>query len=53
VLQGCFEVTLDETLVFSLVAGDAMTFASNRPHRWWNPGDEPTVVVWINTPPTF
>jgi transcriptional regulator with XRE-family HTH domain len=53
VTQGCFEVTLDETHVFRLEVGDAMTFASNRPHRWWNPGHEPAVVVWINTPPTF
>jgi transcriptional regulator with XRE-family HTH domain len=53
VLRGSFEVTLDETQSFRLEPGDAMTFASHRPHRWWNPGDEPTVVVWINTPPTF
>lgn len=53
VLQGTFEITLDETKVFRLVPGDSMTFASNRPHRWWNPGDVPAVVIWINTPPTF
>jgi transcriptional regulator with XRE-family HTH domain len=53
VLQGTFEITLDETQVFRLVPGDAMTFASHRPHRWWNPGDGLAVVVWINTPPTF
>jgi transcriptional regulator with XRE-family HTH domain len=53
VLQGTFEITLDETKVFWLVPGDAMTFASNRPHRWWNPGDCVAVVLWINTPPTF
>jgi transcriptional regulator with XRE-family HTH domain len=53
VLQGTFEITLDETNVFRLVPGDAMTFASHRPHRWWNPGDHAAIVVWINTPPTF
>jgi DNA-binding transcriptional MerR regulator/quercetin dioxygenase-like cupin family protein len=53
VLQGTFEMTLDETQVFTLVPGDAMTFASHRPHRWWNPGDNLAIVVWINTPPTF
>ncbi|MEA2346787.1 MAG: hypothetical protein QOG62_574 [Thermoleophilaceae bacterium] len=53
VLEGCFELTLDETQVFRLVTGDSMTFESTRPHRWWNPGAGRAVVVWINTPPTF
>jgi len=52
-LEGEFELTLDETLTYRLVPGDAMTFASHRPHRWRNPGTEGAVVLWINTPPTF
>lgn len=53
VLEGSFEVTLDAAHVYRLQVGDAMTFASNRPHSWRNPGDDTAVIVWINTPPTF
>lgn len=53
VTQGVLEVTLDELHTYTLEPDDAMTFASTRPHRWRNPGDETTVIVWVNTPPTF
>jgi DNA-binding transcriptional MerR regulator len=53
VLEGQLELTLDEIYTYRLGARDAMTFASPRPHRWWNPGDVRTVLVWVNTPPTF
>jgi DNA-binding transcriptional MerR regulator/quercetin dioxygenase-like cupin family protein len=52
-LEGYLELTLDEMYTYSLGPGDAMTFASGRPHRWWNPGEVDAVIVWINTPPTF
>jgi DNA-binding transcriptional MerR regulator/quercetin dioxygenase-like cupin family protein len=52
-LEGTFEVTLDESTTHLLRPGDSLTFESHRPHRWRNPGDEPAVIVWINTPPTF
>jgi DNA-binding transcriptional MerR regulator/quercetin dioxygenase-like cupin family protein len=53
VLEGRLELTLDELYTYRLGPRDAMTFASARPHRWWNPGDVRTVIVWVNTPPTF
>ena len=53
VLAGSFEITLEDTRTYTLEVGDAMTFASNRPHRWRNPGAAETVLVWVNTPPTF
>lgn len=53
VLQGLFELTLDELTTYTLSEGDAMTFASVRPHRYRNPGSTETVIVWVNTPPTF
>jgi DNA-binding transcriptional MerR regulator/quercetin dioxygenase-like cupin family protein len=52
-LEGSLELTLDEMYAYSLGPGDAMTFASDRPHRWWNPGEVDAVIVWINTPQTF
>jgi DNA-binding transcriptional MerR regulator/quercetin dioxygenase-like cupin family protein len=52
-LEGNLNITLDETYTYPLGPGDAMTFASDRPHRWWNPGQIDAVIVWINTPVTF
>jgi DNA-binding transcriptional MerR regulator len=53
VLEGELDVTLDEIETYRLGPHDAMTFESARPHRWHNPGDALTVIVWVNTPPTF
>jgi DNA-binding transcriptional MerR regulator/mannose-6-phosphate isomerase-like protein (cupin superfamily) len=53
VLEGRFEVTLDERHRYELGPGDAITFRSHRPHRWRNPGEDETVLIWVNTPPTF
>jgi len=53
VLEGELELTLDELHTYRLGPQDAMTFKSTRPHRWHNPGDVLTVIVWVNTPPTF
>jgi DNA-binding transcriptional MerR regulator/mannose-6-phosphate isomerase-like protein (cupin superfamily) len=52
-IEGEIDVTLDEIDTYRLRPGDAMTFASTRPHRWTNPGDVTAAIVWINTPPTF
>jgi DNA-binding transcriptional MerR regulator/uncharacterized RmlC-like cupin family protein len=38
---------------FRLRAGDSFYFASQTPHRWYNPGRTETIILWINTPPTF
>lgn len=38
---------------FRLGAGDSFYFESKIPHRWFNPGQKETVILWINTPPTF
>ena len=38
---------------FHLRTGDSFYFESKTPHRWINPGKKETVVLWINTPPTF
>ncbi len=38
---------------FRLSAGDSFYFESKIPHRWFNPGKKETVILWINTPPTF
>jgi DNA-binding transcriptional MerR regulator/uncharacterized RmlC-like cupin family protein len=38
---------------FRLRAGDSFYFASQTPHRWYNPGRAESIILWINTPPTF
>jgi DNA-binding transcriptional MerR regulator/uncharacterized RmlC-like cupin family protein len=38
---------------FQLRSGDSFYFASQTPHRWFNPGRTGTLILWINTPPTF
>jgi DNA-binding transcriptional MerR regulator len=53
VLEGRLDITLDETEDYVLEAGDAMTFASHRPHKYGNSTDQATKVLWVNTPPTY
>jgi len=38
---------------YSLKRGDSFYFESATPHSWRNPGRSETLVLWINTPPTF
>lgn len=52
VISGALEVTVDgERCV--LLAGDAYSFDSRRPHRFRCVGDVPTRVISACTPPTF
>lgn len=53
VVEGRFRLTLDGTEVHDLGPGDSVYFESRRPHAWANAADGRTVVLWINTPPTF
>lgn len=52
VLSGDLEITLDGE-EYRLKPGDSFYFESATPHRWKNPGRKETVVLWVNTPPTF
>lgn len=53
ILRGRLKVALDDGETHELVEGDSFYFESSLPHRWLNPGKKETVVVWVNTPPTF
>jgi DNA-binding transcriptional MerR regulator len=53
VLEGAFEITLNETEHYRLEPGDTLYFPSHIGHRWRNPGPESASVLWVNTPPTF
>lgn len=50
VLQGVFELWVGERR-FILNAGDSFAFDSEEPHRYRNPSDEITQLVWVITPP--
>lgn len=53
VLSGRVEMVLDGHEFHDLGPGDSLYFASNRRHAWRNRHDGETVLIWINTPPTF
>lgn len=53
VLDGSLSITLDGDQQFDIGRGMSLCFDSTRSHRWWNPGDRTTRVLWINTPRTF
>ncbi len=53
VIQGRFEIWLDEVEHYMLRPGDSLYFPSTQLHRWVNPGKTETQLLWINTPPTF
>jgi len=52
VLQGRLDIAL-EGHPYHLTPGDSFYFESSTPHTWQNPGKTRTVLLWINTPPTF
>lgn len=53
VLSGRFEMVLDGDEFHDLGPGDSIYFDSRRNHSWRNRHDGETVLIWINTPPTF
>ncbi|MCD2183861.1 MerR family transcriptional regulator [Rhizobium sp. GN54] len=53
VLAGRFEMVLDGDEFHDLGPGDSIYFDSRRHHSWRNRHDGETVLIWINTPPTF
>ena len=52
ILRGKLQIALQEKK-FQLKSGDSFYFQSSTPHHWKNPGRSETLVLWINTPPTF
>lgn len=53
VIKGEINIVLDGVDLHHLEAGDSITFPSDRPHTFHNPGPVSTHLIWINTPPTF
>ncbi len=53
VLSGRVEFIIEGEYFHDLGPGDSLYFASRRRHAWVNRHDGETVLLWINTPPTF
>ena len=52
ILKGELQIFLrDEE--FRLKTGDSFYFESAVPHKWTNLGRVETLILWVNTPPTF
>lgn len=51
VVSGRLDLWVEERL-FRLDPGDSFRFRGE-PYRWRNPGDAPTVVVWVIAPPVY
>jgi transcriptional regulator with XRE-family HTH domain len=51
VVSGEFELWLDARH-FHLGAGDSFRFAGEA-YRWRNPGERPTVIIWVISPPVY
>ena len=52
VMKGILDLVIDG-VTYKLVEGDSFHFSSSRNHRFSNPGDQETLVVWVNYPPSF
>jgi DNA-binding transcriptional MerR regulator/quercetin dioxygenase-like cupin family protein len=52
VLRGELEITVDGE-EYRLRPGDSFYFESTTSHHWKNPGQKETLLLWVNTPPTF
>jgi DNA-binding transcriptional MerR regulator/uncharacterized cupin superfamily protein len=52
VLRGELAITLQDE-EYRLKPGDSFYFESSTPHRWKNPKQSETWILWVNTPPTF
>ncbi|WP_069300907.1 cupin domain-containing protein [Neptunicoccus sediminis] len=52
VISGKLDLWLNDTQ-YRLNAGDSFAFDSSTPHRYRNPSDGETVVIWAITPPNF
>ena len=53
VLQGSVEIVLGSQEFHNLSHGDSLYFKSTIRHSWKNTFDGETVLLWVNTPPSF
>jgi DNA-binding transcriptional MerR regulator/mannose-6-phosphate isomerase-like protein (cupin superfamily) len=52
VLRGALQISVEDK-EYRLKTGDSFYFESSSTHRWHNPGRSESLILWVNTPPTF
>lgn len=52
VLVGDLDIWIGDRY-FQLAPGDSFSFSSKEPHKYRNPGDVETIVLWAISPPAF
>jgi transcriptional regulator with XRE-family HTH domain len=52
ILSGVQEISINDVL-YTLEAGDSISFQSTLPHWFRNPGPDPVEGIFVCTPPTF
>jgi len=52
ILQGTLCMTVSGKTI-TLNEGDSFAFKSTEPHRYWNPSEGETLVIWAITPPSY
>ena len=52
VLSGTLQIQIDG-IEYQLAEGDSFSFPSSLKHRYTNPGDVETRVIWCTSPPTY
>lgn len=52
VLQGELELNLNGK-VYRVRKNESFYFSSQESHSWLNPGKRKTIVIWVDSPPTF
>ena len=50
VLSGSLVFLLEDREQHRLNEGDSLVFRSERDHQWWNDGEAPATVLWMNVP---
>lgn len=53
VLLGRLSLSIEGRAPLILSQGESIYFRSSLRHSWQNPGHTTTVLLWVNTPPTF
>lgn len=53
VLAGQLSITIEGEEMHTLSQGESIYFRSTLKHSWSNPGRTVTILLWVNTPPSF
>ncbi len=52
ILKGILELIIDG-ITYQVTEGDSFYFSSTRTHQWRNPSNDETLLIWVNSPPSW